>query len=316
MTKSCEELDLPQTVVPAPTVSDRFLDGTSFEDHTLPRPRFEESYRELSEECLENARWINNPCLQGIHTISIMVVAMESMLMEETTGHGNFTPRRYNEVGIFSSYAKSYGHTSYEDYGGYNRDNVSYDYYEHSPYIVMKSIIIVMTISLFPSNSYLSFEIYFKEIKFVSLAFMENGYQFFFLNSFGTLLEKRQYLEFNTLSYVIPRVDEYYYNVANYASCMLGMEKCSILQELPTSLSLNPSLMCYEVSLVELEFLLKSYLSHVSIHGDLGAISFGGGLFLVVSYTSTCLSSHAFLEDSLLHSGSLCLILLAIISEL
>lgn len=38
MTKSCEELDLPQTVGLAPTVSDRFLDGTSFEDHTLPRP--------------------------------------------------------------------------------------------------------------------------------------------------------------------------------------------------------------------------------------------------------------------------------------
>ncbi|KAI5681184.1 hypothetical protein M9H77_02411 [Catharanthus roseus] len=63
--------------------------------------------------------------------------------------------------------------------------------------------------------------------------------------------------------------------------------------------------MSYEVPLVELEFLLESYLSHVSIYGDLCAISFAGGFFLVVTYASTCLSSHAFLEDSLLHSGSM-----------
>ncbi|KAI5681045.1 hypothetical protein M9H77_02272 [Catharanthus roseus] len=79
----------------------------------------------------------------------------------------------------------------------------------------------------------------------------------------------------------------------------------AILEELPISLSLNASLMCYEVSLVGLELFLESYLSHVSIYGDLCAISFGGGLFLVVSYASTCLSSHAFLEDSLLHSVSM-----------
>ncbi|KAI5666875.1 hypothetical protein M9H77_16728 [Catharanthus roseus] len=32
--------------------------------------------------------------------------------------HGNFTPKRRNRVGNFSSYAKSYGHTSCDDYGG------------------------------------------------------------------------------------------------------------------------------------------------------------------------------------------------------
>ncbi|KAI5653316.1 hypothetical protein M9H77_30503 [Catharanthus roseus] len=32
-------------------------------------------------------------------------------------GNGDFTPRRHNTVGNFSSYAKSYGHTSYDDYG-------------------------------------------------------------------------------------------------------------------------------------------------------------------------------------------------------
>ncbi|KAI5676544.1 hypothetical protein M9H77_07494 [Catharanthus roseus] len=79
----------------------------------------------------------------------------------------------------------------------------------------------------------------------------------------------------------------------------------AILEELTISLSLNSSLMYYGVSLVELESLLQSYVSHVSIYGDLWAISFGGGHFLVVSYASTCLSSHAFLKDSLLHSGSM-----------
>ncbi|KAI5664508.1 hypothetical protein M9H77_23831 [Catharanthus roseus] len=68
----------------------------------------------------------------------------------------------------------------------------------------------------------------------------------------------------------------------------------TILEELLIILSLIPSLMCYEY-----------YLSHASIYGDLCAISFSGGLFLVVSYASTCLSSHAFLEGSLLHSGSM-----------
>ncbi|KAI5663920.1 hypothetical protein M9H77_23243 [Catharanthus roseus] len=49
-------------------------------------------------------------------------------------GYGNFTPRRLVEVANFSSYAKSFEHTSYDDYGGYERVNAIYDYFEHSPY--------------------------------------------------------------------------------------------------------------------------------------------------------------------------------------
>ncbi|KAI5681708.1 hypothetical protein M9H77_02936 [Catharanthus roseus] len=49
-------------------------------------------------------------------------------------GNGNFTPRRHVGVGNFSSYAKSFEHTSYDDYGGYGRVNTKYDYYERSPY--------------------------------------------------------------------------------------------------------------------------------------------------------------------------------------
>ncbi|KAI5657960.1 hypothetical protein M9H77_26753 [Catharanthus roseus] len=87
----------------------------------------------------------------------------------------------------------------------------------------------------------------------------------------------------------------------------MNMEKelGNFLKDFPISLSLIPSFMCYEVSLMGLKLVLESYLSHVSIYGDLCVISFGGGLFLVVSYASTCLSSHAFLEDSLLHNGSI-----------
>ncbi|KAI5663354.1 hypothetical protein M9H77_22677 [Catharanthus roseus] len=75
------------------------------------------------------------------------------------------------------------------------------------------------------------------------------------------------------------------------------------LEESPISVSLIPSLMCYEVSFVELEFFLESYLSHVSIYEDLYAISFGGDLFLVVPYVSKCLSSLVSLEDPLMRSG-------------
>ncbi|KAI5672270.1 hypothetical protein M9H77_12634 [Catharanthus roseus] len=49
-------------------------------------------------------------------------------------GNGNFTPRRHVGVCNFSSYAKSFEHTSYDDYGGYGRNNTRYDNYEHSPY--------------------------------------------------------------------------------------------------------------------------------------------------------------------------------------
>ncbi|KAI5680846.1 hypothetical protein M9H77_02073 [Catharanthus roseus] len=79
----------------------------------------------------------------------------------------------------------------------------------------------------------------------------------------------------------------------------------AIHEELSISLSLIPSLMCYEVSFMQLKFFLESYLSHVSIYGDFCPISFGGGLVLVVSYASKCLFSYAFLEESLLHSGSM-----------
>ncbi|KAI5677774.1 hypothetical protein M9H77_08724 [Catharanthus roseus] len=41
-------------------------------------------------------------------------------------GYRDFTPKTHNGTGNFSSYAKSYGRTSYDNYGGYERVNVKH----------------------------------------------------------------------------------------------------------------------------------------------------------------------------------------------
>ncbi|KAI5663386.1 hypothetical protein M9H77_22709 [Catharanthus roseus] len=79
----------------------------------------------------------------------------------------------------------------------------------------------------------------------------------------------------------------------------------NFLKDLLISLSLNLSLTCYEVSLVELELFLESSLSHVSIIGAFCFISFRDGLFVDVANVSKFLYCYAFLEDSLLHCGSM-----------
>ncbi|KAI5673855.1 hypothetical protein M9H77_14219 [Catharanthus roseus] len=147
--------------------------------------------------------------------------------------NGDFTPKRHNGV------------------------NFEYSSKEEDRKLAYKS---VKTINIFSSNYYLSFEIYFKEIKLFSLVFMENGYQFYFLNSLGTLIEKKQFVEINSNCCAILRLDEYQFNIPNFVSCVLeiedkerNMEKelGAILEELSISCSLIPSLMCYE------ELLLK-----------------------------------------------------------
>ncbi|KAI5656725.1 hypothetical protein M9H77_25518 [Catharanthus roseus] len=156
-----------------------------------------------------------------------MVVAMDSMLMVETTMEMETSVLKdINGVGNFSSYAKSYGHTSYDDYGGYDGHNANYDYYEHSPY-----------------------------------------------DCYERNRRQRRNME---------------------------KELGAILEELSISLSLNPSLMCYEVSR---GIIIVFRVLSVSIYGDLCTISFGGGLFLVVPYVSKYLSSHVSLEEQLMNSG-------------
>lgn len=132
-----------------------------------------------------------------------------------------------------------------------------------------------------------------------------NGDQFYFLNSLGTLLEKKYFIEFNSLSCDILRVDDHYSNVANCAYCVLGIEDKErsmekefriIHDKLSISVSFIPSL-CHEVSFVESKLFQESYISHVSMIGDVCAIFFCGGLFLVVPCTSKYLSSHASFEE-------------------
>ncbi|KAI5681737.1 hypothetical protein M9H77_02965 [Catharanthus roseus] len=105
----------------------------------------------------------------------------------------------------------------------------------------------IKIISFFPSNSYLCFEIYFKEIKLFSLLFIKRGNHFTFLNSIGTYLERRYFIKFNYISCAIPRVDDYDFNIANCVSCVLGVVDTRsmkkklgpILEDLSISLSLN-----------------------------------------------------------------------------
>ncbi|KAI5652234.1 hypothetical protein M9H77_29421 [Catharanthus roseus] len=109
-------------------------------------------------------------------------------------GYRNFTSKRHNGVGNFSSYAKSYGHTSSDDYRGYDRDNSKYDYYKHSPYDYYESE--SLCVQNFEDSSKDEEEkLAFKSIKTINF-FPSNSYL---------------------------RV-EYYDNVANYAFCALGME--------------------------------------------------------------------------------------------
>ncbi|KAI5658054.1 hypothetical protein M9H77_26847 [Catharanthus roseus] len=73
-------------------------------------------------------------------------------------------------------------------------------------------------------------------------------------------------------------VDKCHFSIANYVSYVLGIEDKgrnmekelgAILEELPISLSLNPSLMCYKVSFMQLKLFLESYLSYCVSSYDL-----------------------------------------------
>ncbi|KAI5667707.1 hypothetical protein M9H77_17560 [Catharanthus roseus] len=109
-------------------------------------------------------------------------------------------------------------------------------------------------ISFFPSNSYLCFGIYFKEIKLFSVVFIEHGDLFTFHNPLGAYLERRYFVEFDSISCAIPRVDDYDFNIVNCVNCVLGLEDRRsmeeelgpILEESSISLSPNPSSLCYE----------------------------------------------------------------------
>ncbi|KAI5668567.1 hypothetical protein M9H77_18420 [Catharanthus roseus] len=111
----------------------------------------------------------------------------------------------------------------------------------------------IKILNFFPSNSYLCFEIYFKEINLLLLVFNENGDHLYFINFHGTLHEKKYLIKFNSsscdISLPISRVDDYNFNVAEVDSFVLGVEdkgevmekELSITHEdISISFSLNP----------------------------------------------------------------------------
>ncbi|KAI5657996.1 hypothetical protein M9H77_26789 [Catharanthus roseus] len=146
----------------------------------------------------------------------------------------------------------------------------------------------IKTISFFPSNFNLCLEIYFKEIKLLSLVFIEHGDHFTFFKSLGTYLERRYFIESKSISCASPRVDDCDFNIANFVSCVLGVDLSSL---------------CYEVSLKELKSLLDSYNWQVSLIDDMCIIAFEGNLFILGPSMTNCLSSHFSLEDLLMSSS-------------
>ncbi|KAI5675933.1 hypothetical protein M9H77_06883 [Catharanthus roseus] len=132
------------------------------------------------------------------------------------------------------------------DHSAHTHANFGEPSKNHEERIVYNSI---KTISFFSSNSYLCFEIYFKEIKLFSLDFIEHGDHFIFFNSLGTYLERRYLIESNSITAIL-RVDDY-----DFIEDRRSMEKelGPILEYLSMSLSVSPSSLSYEVSLEELK---------------------------------------------------------------
>ncbi|KAI5657878.1 hypothetical protein M9H77_26671 [Catharanthus roseus] len=115
------------------------------------------------------------------------------------------------------------------------------------------------------------------EIKLFSLIFIEHGDHFPFFYSLGTYPERRYFIESDSISCANPRVHDCDFNIANFVSCVLGIEDRRsmekeidpILEDISISLSLNLSSLCYEVSLEELKSLLDSYNFQASLIGDI-----------------------------------------------
>ncbi|KAI5653524.1 hypothetical protein M9H77_30711 [Catharanthus roseus] len=146
------------------------------------------------------------------------------------------------------------------DYDGnaYGRSHYKYGHYSHR---------IQMSIGNFSSRTkhfdHIPYDDCYENSSYdVHKGYHEHGDHFTFINSLGTYLERRYFIEFNSLSCAIPRDDDYDFNIANGISYVLrvevrrSMEKVlgPILEDLSISLSLNPSSLCYEddISLVEL----------------------------------------------------------------
>ncbi|KAI5664560.1 hypothetical protein M9H77_23883 [Catharanthus roseus] len=86
---------------------------------------------------------------------------------------------------------------------------------------------------------------------------MKHGDHFTCFNSPGTYLERRYFIESNSISCASPRVDDCDFNIANFDSCVLAAEDRKsmekelgpTLEDISISLSLNLSSLCYEMIL-------------------------------------------------------------------
>ncbi|KAI5672249.1 hypothetical protein M9H77_12613 [Catharanthus roseus] len=115
------------SVGPAPTIAGRILDKSGCEDNALLCP-----VGLMGAKCKQED--YQSKLARGMHNFHHGGGNRVNAYGGINNGNRKFTPRRHVGVGNFSSYAKSFEHTSYDDYGGYGRVNTRYDNYEHSPY--------------------------------------------------------------------------------------------------------------------------------------------------------------------------------------
>ncbi|KAI5675939.1 hypothetical protein M9H77_06889 [Catharanthus roseus] len=126
-------------------------------------------------------------------------------------GNGDLISKRHAGISTFSSYAKSYGHISYDDYGGYDRNNAKYDYYEHSPYDCKLYTMGTRILKLHRRwqeiipNSLAPHEIFEEQKK---------------LNERVRIFDQEKWEKHIRAK----RVDECHFNIANYVSYVLGIE--------------------------------------------------------------------------------------------
>ncbi|KAI5664567.1 hypothetical protein M9H77_23890 [Catharanthus roseus] len=106
---------------------------------------------------------------------------------------------------------------------------------------------------------------------------MKQGDHFTCFNSPRKYLERRYFIESNSISCASPRVDDCDFNIAIFDSCVRGVEDTKsmekelgpTLEDISISLSLNLSSLCYEVSIEEIKSLLNSYTFHLSLVIDM-----------------------------------------------
>ncbi|KAI5668829.1 hypothetical protein M9H77_18682 [Catharanthus roseus] len=132
--------------------------------------------------------------------------------------------------------------------------------------ILMKDITLVPTVVMFVMELF-------------SLVYLEHGDHFTCFNSPGTYLERRYFIESNSISCASLRVDDCDFNIANFDSCVVAVEDRKSMEK-----ELGPTLEDISISLS---------LNFSSLRN----------LFLLVSSMKNGPYSHLSLEDPLMSSS-------------